>query len=143
MNLMVGHWCPITHRLSLKDHVDINNGQLKTIKAGLRLSRHLVHALMFEVGFYFRSLTTTKSIIKEALIYLGHRCPTIRFIHTHIVFVKHILYICGFQTIFSSSMSVHLDPLRKLQTSNRFLTYIFLAMQQCCCLNFFQETQSP
>ena len=27
-----------------------------------------MHALVFEVGFYFRSLTTTKPIIKEALV---------------------------------------------------------------------------
>ena len=77
MNLMAGHWCPIIHRLNLKTHVDVKNGQLKAVKAALR---HLVHALMFKVGFYFRSFPTTKSIIKKALIYLGHHYPAIRFI---------------------------------------------------------------
>ena len=53
MNLMVGHRCPIIHRLNPKDCVDIKNGQLKAIKAALRFSCRHVHALMFEVGFYF------------------------------------------------------------------------------------------
>ena len=56
MNLMVGHRCPIIHRLNPKDCVDIKNGQLKAIKAALRFSCRHVHALMFEVGFYFWSL---------------------------------------------------------------------------------------
>ena len=53
MNLMVGHRCSIIHRLNPKDCVDIKNGQLKAIKAALRFSCRHVHALMFEVGFYF------------------------------------------------------------------------------------------
>ena len=36
--LMVGHWCPITHQLNPKTRVDIKNGQLKVIKAVLKLS---------------------------------------------------------------------------------------------------------
>ena len=78
MNLMVGHRCPIIHWLNPKVHVDVKNDQLKAIKVTLRLSRQPVHTLMFEVGFYFQSLTTTKLIVKETLIYLGHRCPAIR-----------------------------------------------------------------
>jgi hypothetical protein len=74
MNLMAGH------RLNLKVHLNVRNGQLKTTKAALKLSPRHVHALMFKVGFYFRSLTTTKPIVKEARIYLVHECPTIRFI---------------------------------------------------------------
>ena len=71
MNLMMGHWCPIIHWLNPKARVDIKNGQLKAIKAMLRLSGRHVHTLMFKFGFYFKSLTTTKPITKEALIYLG------------------------------------------------------------------------
>ena len=74
MNLIVGH------QLNLKVHVDVKNDQLKATKAVLRLSRRHVHALMLKSGFYFRSLTTTKPIVKESPIYLVHRCPTIRFI---------------------------------------------------------------
>ena len=77
---MVGHWCPIIDMLNPKARVDVKNDELKAIKTTLRLSQRLVHALMFEVGFYFQSLTTTKPIIKEALISLGHWCPTVRFI---------------------------------------------------------------
>jgi hypothetical protein len=68
----MGHRCLIIHRLNPKVRVDVKNDQLKVIKATLKLSRHYVHALMFEVGFYFRSLTTTKPIIKEVPVYLGH-----------------------------------------------------------------------
>lgn len=58
-----------------KARIDIKNGQLKAIKAVLRLSRCHVHAMMFEFGFYFQSLTTlTKPITNEAPIYLGHQC---------------------------------------------------------------------
>ena len=77
---MAGHWCPMVHWLNLKACVGVKNGQLKAIKMALRLSRHLAHVVMFEVGFYFQSLSTTKPIIKEAPIYLGHRHPTLRFI---------------------------------------------------------------
>ena len=38
MVLMVGHRCPIIHRLNFKTHVDVKNGRLKMIKAVLRLS---------------------------------------------------------------------------------------------------------
>ena len=55
------------HRFSHKTRVDVKNGRLKAIKVALRLSQHLVHNVMFEVGFYFRSVTTTKSIIKEVV----------------------------------------------------------------------------
>ena len=51
MNLMAGHQCPIIYRLYPEIRVDIKNGQLKAIKAALRLSQHLVHTLMFEVGY--------------------------------------------------------------------------------------------
>ena len=78
---MAEHRCPILHRLTLKAQVDVKNGQLKAIKTTFRFSRRLVHALMLKVGFYFRSLTTTKPIIKEAPIYLGHGCAAIRFIY--------------------------------------------------------------
>ena len=61
--------------LNLKAHVDVKKIQLKAIKAMLRLSRHLVYAMMFEVGFYCRSLTTTKPIIKEVPIYLATSVP--------------------------------------------------------------------
>lgn len=70
---MEGHRCPIRHQLSLKVGVNVKTGQLKAIKAALRLSRRHVQALMSEVGFYFRSLTTAKPNS------LGHRCPVIRF----------------------------------------------------------------
>ena len=67
------------YRLNPKAHVDVKNGQLKAFKTVLRLSQYHVHALMFEIGFYFRSLTTTKRIITEGPIYFGHWCPAIRF----------------------------------------------------------------
>ena len=79
MNLMAGHQCPMIHQFNLKTCVDVKNGQLKAIKATLRLSRRRVHTSMFKVGLCFRSLTTTKSFIKEAPIYLGHQCPATRF----------------------------------------------------------------
>ena len=53
MNLIMGHMCSIMHQLNPKAHVDIKNDQLKVIKVVLRLSRHHVHALVFEVGSYF------------------------------------------------------------------------------------------
>ena len=84
---MAGHQCPIIHRLNHNTHVDIKNDQLKAIKAALRLSRCLSHDLMFEVGFYFRSLTITKPIIKEAPIYLGHWCHVIRIIWWNNIFL--------------------------------------------------------
>ena len=77
---MVRHRCSITHRLNPKARVDVKNGQLQAIKMMLRLSRHPVHAMIFEVGFYLQSLTITTPITKEAAIYLGHLYPTIRFI---------------------------------------------------------------
>ena len=52
VNFMAGHRCPIIHRLNLKAGVIVKNGQLKAIKAALRLSRCHVHTLIFEVGFY-------------------------------------------------------------------------------------------
>ena len=73
MNLTARHRCPIIHQLNPKAHVIIKNGQLKAIKATLRLSQHPIHTLMFEVSFYFQSLTTTKPIVKDAPIYLVHR----------------------------------------------------------------------
>jgi hypothetical protein len=79
VSLIARHRCPILHRWNPKAHVDVTNGQLKVIKAVLRLSRRPRHALMFKVGSYFQSLTTTKPIIKEALIHLGHWCLAIRF----------------------------------------------------------------
>ena len=63
MNLMVGHQCPIIHMLNSKACFKVKNGQLKAIKATLRLSRRPIHALMFKGGFMFLSLTTTKPII--------------------------------------------------------------------------------
>jgi hypothetical protein len=80
MKLMSGHRSPIMHRSNPKVQVDVKYGQLKVIKAALRLSRHYVHAPMSKTGFYFWSLTTTKRIIKVATIWLGHRCPAVRFI---------------------------------------------------------------
>ena len=65
LNLMMGHWCPIIHRLNPKACVNVKNDQLKAIKVVLRLSQCHVLALMFKVGFYFRSLTITKPMIKE------------------------------------------------------------------------------
>ena len=44
------------HQFSHEAHVDVKNGQLKVIKAALRLSQRPLHVLMFKVGFYFRSL---------------------------------------------------------------------------------------
>ena len=44
---------PMIHQLNPKACVNIKNGQLKVIKAVLRLSQHIIHALMFEIGFYF------------------------------------------------------------------------------------------
>ena len=81
MNLVAGHRCFIIHRLNPKVYdVNIKNGKSKVIKAMLRFSQHLVYALMFKVGFYFRSLIITKLIAKEAPICLGHCYPAIRFI---------------------------------------------------------------
>jgi len=88
MNLMAGHRCPIIHLLNPKARVDVKNDRLEAIKATLRLSPHHVHALMFEVGFYFWSLTTTNPIIKEAKIYLEHQCPQ------HKVHLKLICHDC-------------------------------------------------
>jgi hypothetical protein len=42
------------HQLNPKARVDVRFGLLKAIKAALILSRRPVHALMFEVGFYFQ-----------------------------------------------------------------------------------------
>ena len=97
----------IIHWLNPKARVNVKNGQLKAIKATLRLSRYPIHPLMFEVGFYFRSFTSTKPIVKEAPIYLGHQCPAITFIysiklcdwvptewnsiHLHVVFIHLLL----------------------------------------------------
>jgi hypothetical protein len=75
----VGHQSPIIQWFSHKARVGVKNGQLIAIKVALRLFRHHVHALMFEVGSNFLSHTTTKPITKEAPIYLEHRCPAIRF----------------------------------------------------------------
>ena len=77
---MAEYWCLIIPQLNPKARVDVKNGQLKAIKAVLRLSRRPIHALIFKVRFYFQSFTTTKPIIKEAPIYLGHCCSAIRFI---------------------------------------------------------------
>ena len=49
-NLMVGHWCPIIHRLNPKARFNVKNDELKVIKATLSLSQHLVYVLMFEVA---------------------------------------------------------------------------------------------
>ena len=87
---MACHQCPIIHQLNPKTFVDVKNGQLEAIKAAKRLSRCPIHAQMFEVGFYFRSLTTTKPIIKEALVYYGHRCPAIRFMYRIESYVSRI-----------------------------------------------------
>ena len=73
-----GHWCLMIHWFSHKAHVNVKSEQVKAIKAALRLSRHHVHALVFKVGLFCRSLSTTKPIVKEALIHLGHQCLTIR-----------------------------------------------------------------
>ena len=48
-----GTQCSIVHQLYPKACVDIKNDQLKAVKAALRLSQRLVHALVFKVGFYF------------------------------------------------------------------------------------------
>ena len=77
---MAGHRCFTIHWLIPKTRVDVNNGQLKVIKATLRLSRHRVYVMMFEVGIYLQSLTITKAIAEEALIYLGHWGLAMRFI---------------------------------------------------------------
>jgi hypothetical protein len=45
----MAHNTPVKH----KTRVNVKNDQLKAIKATLRLSRHLVHALMFKTGFYY------------------------------------------------------------------------------------------
>ena len=65
---------------NLEVRVNVKLVSWRWSKWALRLSRRLVHALTFEVGFYFRSLTTTKPIIREAPIYLEQWSPTIRFI---------------------------------------------------------------
>jgi hypothetical protein len=54
---MAGPRCPMMHWFSHKARVNIKNGRLKAIKAALSLSRRLVHDMMFEVHFYFQSLT--------------------------------------------------------------------------------------
>ena len=53
---MAGIWCPIIHRLNPKVCVDIKSGQLKAIKATLKLSQCRVHTLMFKVGYIFDHL---------------------------------------------------------------------------------------
>ena len=63
VKLMAGPRCPMMHRFSHKARVDIKNGWLKVIRAALSLSRRLVHNVMFEVDFYFQSLTTTFSCL--------------------------------------------------------------------------------
>jgi hypothetical protein len=64
LNLMAGRWCSIMYWFSHKTRVDIKNGRVKAIKAALSLiSRCLIHNVMFEVGFHFRSLTTTFSCL--------------------------------------------------------------------------------
>jgi hypothetical protein len=49
------------HRFLHKACVDIKKGRLKAIKAALSLSQCRAHNVMFEVDFYFQSLTTTFS----------------------------------------------------------------------------------
>jgi hypothetical protein len=59
---MAGHRCPMIHRFNPTALVDVENGELKAIKAALRLSRHPIHALMFKVGFFvFSHLQPTKT----------------------------------------------------------------------------------
>jgi hypothetical protein len=77
---MAGYWCPIIHRVTPKARVNVKNSKLKAIKEALRLSRCLIHTLMFEVGFLSD---------KEAPIYLGHWCPAIRFIFPIVLEVLH------------------------------------------------------
>ena len=115
MNLMAGHWCSIIHWLNPKACVNVKSDQLKVIKSTLRLSRHHVHTLklMFKVGFHFWSLTTTKPIIKEALIYLGNQCPDIR-------------YICSW-------FNIHLKqtPVNQFMTSNANFMVILFKISMC------------
>ena len=127
MNLMAGHRCHIIHQLNPKACVDIINVQLKAIKAALRLSRRPVHTLMFKVGFHFRSLTTTKQIILEAPIYLGHWCPTIRFkwvaqvffLHAHLLFYPSLLSLAtNLQCIIINAMFKTWTNWVKLQFNN-------------------------
>ena len=65
MSLMAGHWCPIIHRFNLKTCVNVKNGQLKAIKAVLRLSRCIVHTLMINVGFLLFLITYNHKTIKQ------------------------------------------------------------------------------
>ena len=96
-NLVAGHWCPIIHWLNPKSRVNVKNDQLKAIKATLGLSRRHVYALMFEVSFYFLSLTTTKPIIKEAPIYL---CLAIRFIVQLLFLLGYLVILSGMRFLF-------------------------------------------
>ena len=58
-------WC----WLNPKARVDVKTGQLKAIKVALRLSQHPVHALMFRIGYYFWSLTTTIPILRRLRLF--------------------------------------------------------------------------
>ena len=62
---MAGHRCPIIHRIHPKAHVDVRNGQLHAIKATWRLSRRLVHALMFELISTFNHLQPQKQSLRR------------------------------------------------------------------------------
>lgn len=68
VNFMAGHHWPIIHQLNLKARVDVENGQLKAIKAALRLSQRHVHAPMFEVGFYFYSFKSQNQSLRRLQI---------------------------------------------------------------------------
>ena len=63
-----------------KARVDVNKWSVEGDQSSVEIISMSCTPLMFEVGFYFRSLTTIKPIIKEAPIYLGHRCPIVKFI---------------------------------------------------------------
>jgi hypothetical protein len=65
--------------LNLKARVDVRNVQLKATKAALRLSQHLIHAMMFEVGLLLSVTYNHKTNHQGGSDLFDHRCPAIRF----------------------------------------------------------------
>ena len=101
-----------------KARVDVNKWSVEGDQSGVEIILTSCTPLMFEIGFYFRSLTTIKPIIKEAPIYLGHRCPIVKFISLcpKMAVLKKVKFDHSFCLLFFSSSL----PPRKFSWKNYY-----------------------